>query len=59
MIYLTEFKQDLNEHIARETEKRQKELDRIRKSNPNKEFDVDDPEFVRNTFSHLQRRHKF
>lgn len=57
IVYLTEFKQELNEHIAKETEKRQRELDKIRKANGNKgEVDVDDPEFIRNTFSHLNRR---
>lgn len=57
MVYLTEFKQELNEHIAKETEKRQKEIEKARKSNAAKgEIDVDDPEFIRNTFSHLNRR---
>ena len=57
IVYLTEFKQELNEHIAKETEKRQKELDKIRNRNGQKqEVNVDDPEFIRSTFSHLNRR---
>ena len=59
MVYLTEFKQQLNEHIAKETEKRQKEID---KKNSGKRgsgyIDVNDPEFIRNTFSHVGRRNK-
>ena len=57
VVYLTEFKQQLNEHIAKETEKRQKEIDKLKRSKP-KNVDVDDPEFVKNTFSHMMRRGK-
>lgn len=53
MIYLTEFKQKLNEHIAKEMEKRQKELDKLRKKGVSV---VDDPEFIRQTFSHAIKR---
>lgn len=57
IVYLTEFKQELNEHLAKEAEKRQKEIDKIRKNNPNvTEVDVDDPDFIRKTFSHVGRR---
>ena len=55
MIYLTEFKQKLNEHIAKETEKRQKELDKLRKKGVSV-VDVDDPKFIRQTFSHAIKR---
>lgn len=52
MVYLTEFKTQLNEHIAKETEKRQKEIDKMRKKG-NVVVDIDDPSFIRQTFSHI------
>ena len=60
VVYLTEFKQQLNEHIAKETEKRQKEIDKKNNGKKNKGYvDVNDPEFVKNTFSHVNRRNNF
>lgn len=55
IIYLTEFKQKLNEHIAKETEKRQKEIESMRKKGK-VPMNVEDPEFIRQTFSHVNGR---
>ena len=54
-VYLTEFKEQLNEHIAKETEKRRKEID---KETSRRRVDVNDPSFVKDTFSHVNRRGK-
>lgn len=55
MIYLTEFKQKLNEHMAKEVEKRQRELDKAKKKG-GVVIDTDDQDFIRQTFSHISSR---
>ena len=55
VVYLSEFKEELNDHIRKETEKRQKEA-ASKYGKKNNVVDVDDPEFVKKTFSHLNRR---
>lgn len=47
--YLTEYKQDLNERIAEETEKRQKELEATRRKRNSKNSSTD----FRQVFSYL------